>query len=87
MTTPQQRSSSFCLSADERCKRIDQMLLSDDESVLLCSFFGRHVAVFDVKSVTHVHTLVNKHSMLLLHQVLDYGQKVNKNIHHEIILL
>ncbi|XP_076821658.1 uncharacterized protein LOC143468371 isoform X1 [Clavelina lepadiformis] len=60
--------SNFHLSFEERNKPIDQMMLSDDESTLLCSFYSRHVAVFDMESQQHIHTLTNKHSMLLLHQ-------------------
>ena len=67
--TKKPTSANFRLTKHEQSKLIDQMLLSGDESTLLCSFYGRHVAVFDMKTLSHKHTLTNKHSMLLLHQV------------------
>nr|XP_018670119.1 uncharacterized protein LOC100177451 [Ciona intestinalis] len=58
------------LNSEARNRKIDQILLSADESTLLCSFYGYHVAVFDMDTNEHVHTLTNKHSLLLLHQAV-----------------
>ena len=48
---------------------IDQYLISEDESTIVASFYGKHVVVMDTESKQHLHTLTNQHSMLLLHQV------------------
>ncbi|XP_072904178.1 uncharacterized protein [Hemitrygon akajei] len=54
----------FC---KEKSNPIDQYLLSGNEKVVVCSYFAHHLAVFNLETETHSHTLEDKSSMLFLH--------------------
>ncbi|XP_062905817.1 NACHT domain- and WD repeat-containing protein 1 [Mobula hypostoma] len=54
----------FC---KEKSNPIDQYLLSGNEKVVVCSYFAHHLAVFNLETETHTHTLEDKSSMLFLH--------------------
>ncbi|XP_040275834.1 uncharacterized protein LOC120991011 [Bufo bufo] len=53
--------------ANEKNNAIDQYLLSEDEKVIVCSYYAHHLCVFSLETVTHLHTLEDKTSMLFLH--------------------
>ncbi|KAI3376664.1 hypothetical protein L3Q82_017094 [Scortum barcoo] len=51
----------------EKYNSIDQYLLSEDEQVVVCSYFAHHLNVFSVVLQEHLHTLEDKTSLLSLH--------------------
>ncbi|XP_069832667.1 uncharacterized protein [Dendropsophus ebraccatus] len=53
--------------ANEKNNAIDQYLLSEDEKVIVCSYYAHHLCVFSLDTVSHLHTLEDKTSMLFLH--------------------
>ncbi|XP_055520619.1 uncharacterized protein si:ch211-212k18.6 [Leucoraja erinacea] len=54
----------FC---KEKSNPIDQYLLSGNDKVVVCSYFAHHLAVFNLETETHTHTLEDRASMLFLH--------------------
>ncbi|XP_069055414.1 uncharacterized protein [Pleurodeles waltl] len=53
--------------ANEKSNAIDQYLLSGNEKVIVCSYFAHHLCVFSLETMTHMHTLESRTSMLFLH--------------------
>ncbi|XP_071979384.1 uncharacterized protein [Engystomops pustulosus] len=53
--------------ANEKNNAIDQYLLSENEKVIVCSYYAHHLCVFSLETVSHLHTLEDKTSMLFLH--------------------
>ncbi|XP_072262219.1 uncharacterized protein [Pyxicephalus adspersus] len=53
--------------ANEKNNAIDQYLLSDNEKVIVCSYYAHHLCVFRLDTMSHLHTLEDKTSMLFLH--------------------
>ncbi|XP_067885458.1 uncharacterized protein [Heterodontus francisci] len=53
--------------SNEKSNSIDQYLLSEDEKIIICSYFSHHLAVFSLETETHVQTLEDRTSMLFLH--------------------
>ncbi|XP_053110680.1 uncharacterized protein LOC128326880 isoform X3 [Hemicordylus capensis] len=53
--------------ANEKSHAIDQYLLSGDEQVAVCSYYAHHLSVFSLESMSHIHTLESRESMLFLH--------------------
>ncbi|XP_073498923.1 uncharacterized protein [Phyllobates terribilis] len=53
--------------ANEKDNAIYQYLLSEDEKVIVCSYYAHHLCVFSLDTVSHLHTLEDKTSMLILH--------------------
>nr|XP_034969164.1 uncharacterized protein LOC118084041 [Zootoca vivipara] len=53
--------------ANEKSNAIDQFLLSGDEKVVVCSYYAHHLSVFSLESMSHLHTLESRESMLFLH--------------------
>ncbi|XP_030048517.1 uncharacterized protein LOC115462659 [Microcaecilia unicolor] len=53
--------------ADEKSNAIDQYLLSGDEKIIVCSYYAHHVSVFSLETLSHLHTLETRTSMLFLH--------------------
>ncbi|XP_029438114.1 NACHT and WD repeat domain-containing protein 2-like isoform X2 [Rhinatrema bivittatum] len=53
--------------ADEKSNAIDQYLLSGDEKIIVCSYYAHHVSVFSLETLSHLHTLESRTSMLFLH--------------------
>ncbi|KAJ6668622.1 hypothetical protein lerEdw1_012104 [Lerista edwardsae] len=53
--------------ANEKSHAVDQYLLSGDEKVAVCSYYAHHLAVFSLESMSHLHTLESRESMLFLH--------------------
>ncbi|KAM4053505.1 uncharacterized protein ACNLHF_006156 isoform 2-T2 [Anomaloglossus baeobatrachus] len=53
--------------ANEKDNAIYQYLLSEDEKVIVCSYYAHHLCVFNLDTVSHLHTLEDKTSMLILH--------------------
>ncbi|XP_066429582.1 uncharacterized protein [Eleutherodactylus coqui] len=53
--------------ANEKNNAIDQYLLSEDEKVIVSSYYAHHLCVFSLDTVSHRHTLEDKTSMLFLH--------------------
>ncbi|XP_042323154.1 uncharacterized protein LOC121930632 isoform X2 [Sceloporus undulatus] len=53
--------------AKEKSNAIDQYLLSGDEKVAVCSYYAHHLSVFSLESMSHLHTLESRESMLFLH--------------------
>ncbi|XP_077333411.1 uncharacterized protein LOC143975182 isoform X2 [Lithobates pipiens] len=53
--------------ANEKNNAIDQYLLSDNEKVIVCSYYAHHLCVFSLDTMSHLHTLEDKTSMLFLH--------------------
>ncbi|XP_068125049.1 uncharacterized protein [Hyperolius riggenbachi] len=51
----------------EKNNAIDQYLLSEDEKVIVCSYYAHHLCVFSLGTMSHLHTLEDKTSMLFLH--------------------
>ncbi|XP_042256653.1 uncharacterized protein LOC121889028 [Thunnus maccoyii] len=51
----------------EKNNSIDQYLLSEDEQVVVCSYFAHHLNVFSMVSQEHLHTLEDNMSLLSLH--------------------
>ncbi|XP_069487576.1 uncharacterized protein [Ambystoma mexicanum] len=51
----------------EKSNAIDQYLLSGNEKVIVCSYYAHHLCVFSLESMSHLHTLENRTSMLFLH--------------------
>ncbi|XP_078252929.1 uncharacterized protein LOC144592274 [Rhinoraja longicauda] len=51
----------------EKSHPIDQYLLSGDDKMVVCSYFAHHLAVFNLETETHTHTLEDRASMLFLH--------------------
>ncbi|XP_041821593.1 uncharacterized protein LOC121626912 [Chelmon rostratus] len=51
----------------EKYNCIDQYLLSEDEQVVVCSYFAHHLNVFSMVSQEHLHTLEDTTSLLSLH--------------------
>lgn len=51
----------------EKDNGIDRYLMSDDQTTIVASYYAHHICVFDVQSRTHVQTLENVSSLLLLH--------------------
>ncbi|CAN2388681.1 AAA ATPase domain [Pristimantis euphronides] len=52
---------------NEKNNAIDEYLLSEDEMVIVCSYYAHHLCVFSLDTVSHRHTLEDKTSMLFLH--------------------
>ncbi|XP_053314279.1 uncharacterized protein LOC128480573 [Spea bombifrons] len=52
---------------NEKNNAIDQYLLSDNEKVIVCSYYAHHLCVFSLETMTHLHTLEDGRSMLFLH--------------------
>ncbi|ETE71412.1 NACHT and WD repeat domain-containing protein 1, partial [Ophiophagus hannah] len=53
--------------AKEKNNTIDQFLLSGDEKIAVCSYYAYHLSVFSLETMSHVHTLESKESMLFLY--------------------
>ncbi|TFK16026.1 tRNA (adenine(58)-N(1))-methyltransferase catalytic subunit TRMT61A [Platysternon megacephalum] len=53
--------------ANEKYNAIDQYLLSGDEKVIVCSYYAHHLSVFSLQTLSHLHTLESRTSMLFLH--------------------
>ncbi|KAM5194794.1 NACHT and WD repeat domain-containing protein 2-like [Mantella aurantiaca] len=53
--------------ANEKNNAIDQYLLSENEKVIVCSYYAHHLCVFSLDTMSHLHTLEDKTSMLFLH--------------------
>ncbi|KAH0616128.1 hypothetical protein JD844_027012 [Phrynosoma platyrhinos] len=53
--------------AKEKSNAIDQYLLSGDEKVAVCSYYAHHLSVFSLETMSHIHTLESRESMLFLH--------------------
>ncbi|XP_056416173.1 uncharacterized protein LOC130357501 [Hyla sarda] len=53
--------------ANEKNNAIDQYILSENEKVIICSYYAHHLCVFSLDTVSHLHTLEDKSSMLFLH--------------------
>ena len=51
----------------EKDNSIEQYIISKDMKTIVASFYGHHLCVFDLPSLSHVQTLENPNSMLLLH--------------------
>ncbi|XP_077986889.1 uncharacterized protein LOC144441205 isoform X2 [Glandiceps talaboti] len=51
----------------EKENAIEQYIMSDDEKVIVCSYFAHHMCVFDVTTQTHTATLQMESSMLYLY--------------------
>ena len=51
----------------EKENTIEQFMISEDEKVIVCSYFAHHLCVFEVATQKHVHTLENQNSMLHLY--------------------
>ncbi|XP_041466709.1 uncharacterized protein LOC121417179 isoform X3 [Lytechinus variegatus] len=51
----------------EKENAIQQYLMSKDEKVLVCSYFGHHLCVFNVETQQHLQTVENESSMLYLY--------------------
>lgn len=51
----------------EKENTIEQYMMSQDEKVIVCSYFAHHLCVFDVATQAHTHTLENHNSMLHLY--------------------
>ena len=49
----------------ENC--IEEFLISKDYRTLVASYYGHHICVFDVPTLSHIQTLENPNSLLLLH--------------------
>lgn len=56
----------------ERQKQIHDIIISDNESTLICSYFTRHLAVFNLTERKHIHTLTDESSMLQLNKVIIF---------------
>ncbi|XP_077971854.1 uncharacterized protein LOC120345690 [Styela clava] len=56
------------VSEEEKQRTIFEMIVSGDDRTLICSYYSRHLAVFDLETQTHRHTLTDKHSLLQLHK-------------------
>uniref|UniRef100_A0A8C5WG25 NACHT and WD repeat domain-containing protein 2 n=1 Tax=Leptobrachium leishanense TaxID=445787 RepID=A0A8C5WG25_9ANUR len=52
---------------NEKNNAIDQYLLSDNEKVIVCSYYAHHLCVFSLETMSHLHTLEDRTSMLFLH--------------------
>eukprot|EP00079_Xenopus_tropicalis_P020318 XP_012811104.1 PREDICTED: uncharacterized protein LOC101730828 [Xenopus tropicalis] len=52
---------------NEKNNAIDQYLLSEDEKVIVCSYYAHHLCVFSLETMTHLSTLEDTESMLFLH--------------------
>ncbi|KAM8939444.1 uncharacterized protein RCH25_053088 [Pelodytes ibericus] len=52
---------------NEKNNAIDQYLLSGNEKVIVCSYYAHHLCVFSLETMSHLHTLEDKTSMLFLH--------------------
>nr|XP_056711044.1 uncharacterized protein LOC130482358 [Euleptes europaea] len=52
---------------NEKSNAIDQYLLSGDQKVAVCSYYAHHLSVFSMESMSHVHTIESRESMLFLH--------------------
>ncbi|KAM4807673.1 uncharacterized protein WCC33_012466 [Rhinophrynus dorsalis] len=53
--------------ANEKNNVIDQYLLTDNEKVIVCSYYAHHLCVFSLETMSHLHTLEDNASMLFLH--------------------
>ncbi|XP_078535057.1 uncharacterized protein LOC144821717 [Lissotriton helveticus] len=53
--------------ANEKSNAIHQYLLSGNEKVIVCSYYAHHLCVFSLETMTHMHTLESRTSMLFLH--------------------
>ncbi|XP_026522963.1 uncharacterized protein LOC113411866 isoform X1 [Notechis scutatus] len=53
--------------AKEKNNTIDQFLLSGDEKIAVCSYYAYHLSVFSLETMSYVHTLESKESMLFLY--------------------
>ncbi|XP_043919446.1 NACHT and WD repeat domain-containing protein 2-like [Protopterus annectens] len=53
--------------ANEKNNAVDQYLMSGDEKVIVSSHYAHHLAVFNLETLSHVHTLEDETSMLFLH--------------------
>ena len=51
----------------EKENSIENYMMSEDKSVIVASYFGHHLCVFDVNKLLHIQTLENTNSMLFLH--------------------
>ncbi|XP_060102459.1 uncharacterized protein LOC132577048 isoform X2 [Heteronotia binoei] len=52
---------------NEKSNAIDQYLLSGDQKVAVCSYYAHHLSVFSLESMSHLHTIESRESMLFLH--------------------
>ncbi|XP_018086077.1 uncharacterized protein LOC108698788 isoform X2 [Xenopus laevis] len=52
---------------NEKNNAIDQYLLSEDEKVIVCSYYAHHLCVFSLETMSHLCTLEDSESMLFLH--------------------
>ncbi|KAJ7326778.1 hypothetical protein JRQ81_016537 [Phrynocephalus forsythii] len=66
--------------ANEKSNVIDQYLLSGDEKVAVCSYYAHHLSVFSLETMSHVHTLESRESMLFLH-----GAALTYNGHYLVL--
>ncbi|KAM4706599.1 uncharacterized protein O3C94_015328 [Discoglossus pictus] len=58
---------------NEKSNAIDQYILSENENVIVCSYYAHHLSVFSLDTMTHLHTLEDRTSMLFLHSAaLNY---------------
>ncbi|KAM6439908.1 uncharacterized protein PHA67_022331 [Liasis olivaceus] len=53
--------------AKEKNNAIDQFLLSGDEKIAVCSYYAHHLSVFSLETMSYLHTLESKESMLFLY--------------------
>ncbi|KAK9398964.1 NACHT domain- and WD repeat-containing protein 1-like [Crotalus adamanteus] len=53
--------------AKEKNNTIDQFLLSGDEKIAVCSYYAHHLSVFSLETMSYLHTLESKESMLFLY--------------------
>ncbi|XP_062991183.1 uncharacterized protein LOC134404425 [Elgaria multicarinata webbii] len=53
--------------ANEKSNAIDQYILSGDEKVAVCSYYAHHLTVFSLETMSYLHTLESRESMLFLH--------------------
>ncbi|XP_053556225.1 uncharacterized protein LOC128647464 [Bombina bombina] len=59
---------------NEKSNSIEQYILSENEKVIVCSYYAHHLCVFSLETMTHLHTLEDSTSMLLLHSAaLNYN--------------
>nr|XP_033799042.1 uncharacterized protein LOC117359821 [Geotrypetes seraphini] len=53
--------------SDEKSNAIDQYLLSGDEKIIVCSYYAHHMSVFSLETLSQLHILETRASMLFLH--------------------
>ncbi|KAG8134727.1 hypothetical protein E2320_007821, partial [Naja naja] len=66
--------------AKEKNNTIDQFLLSGDEKIAVCSYYAHHLSVFSLETMSYVHTLESKESMLFL-----YNATLTYNGHYLVL--